>query len=167
MPKRTAIDQVRKACMALPEAEEKPFGGHAAPSFRVRDKFFAMTSEDGQSLTLKVPPGVSGSWSATIRAVLPARPMLQVVDPNAPAHPRTRRHQPRKTLPTTRSASWRAMKCLPFQPDRQRCYGVNHFEAARQPRCAQPSGSRRRAATQRLLLSTTGRAQPAILRDVA
>jgi hypothetical protein len=42
MPKRTAIDQVRKACMALPEAEEKPFGGHAAPSFRVRDKFFAL-----------------------------------------------------------------------------------------------------------------------------
>jgi predicted DNA-binding protein (MmcQ/YjbR family) len=59
MAKRTAIDQVRKACMALPEAEEKPFGGHTAPSFRVRDKFFAMTSEDGQSLTLKVPPGVN------------------------------------------------------------------------------------------------------------
>jgi predicted DNA-binding protein (MmcQ/YjbR family) len=59
MAKRTAIDQVRKACLALPEAEEKPFGGHAAPSFRVRDKFFAMTSEDGQSLTLKVPAGVN------------------------------------------------------------------------------------------------------------
>jgi predicted DNA-binding protein (MmcQ/YjbR family) len=59
MAKRTAIDRVRKACMALPEAEEKPFGGHTAPSFRVRDKFFAMTSEDGQSLTLKVPAGVN------------------------------------------------------------------------------------------------------------
>ncbi len=45
--------------MTLPEAEERPFGGHTAPSFRVRDKFFAMTSEDGQSLTLKVPPGVN------------------------------------------------------------------------------------------------------------
>src|SRR5437899_2971905 len=59
MPKRTAIDQVRALCMALPEAVERPFGGHTAPSFRVRDKFFAMTSEDGRSLTLKVPPGVN------------------------------------------------------------------------------------------------------------
>src|ERR1700680_3673719 len=59
MAKRTAIDQVRKACIALPEAEERPFGGHTAPSFRVREKFFAMTSEDGQSLTFKVPPGVN------------------------------------------------------------------------------------------------------------
>jgi predicted DNA-binding protein (MmcQ/YjbR family) len=55
----TAIDHVRTACMALPEAEERPFGGHTAPGFRVRDKFFAMTSEDGQSLTVKVPPGVN------------------------------------------------------------------------------------------------------------
>jgi predicted DNA-binding protein (MmcQ/YjbR family) len=59
MAKRTTIDEVRQACMALPEAEEKPFGGHTAPSFRVRDKFFVMTSEDGQTLTLKVPSGVN------------------------------------------------------------------------------------------------------------
>jgi predicted DNA-binding protein (MmcQ/YjbR family) len=59
MAKSTAINRVRKACLALPEAEERPFGGHTAPSFRVRDKFFAMTSEDRQSLTLKVPPGVN------------------------------------------------------------------------------------------------------------
>jgi predicted DNA-binding protein (MmcQ/YjbR family) len=59
MAKRAAIDRVRTACLALPEAEERPFGGHSAPSFRVRDKFFAMTSEDQQSLTLKVPPGVN------------------------------------------------------------------------------------------------------------
>jgi predicted DNA-binding protein (MmcQ/YjbR family) len=59
MAKLTAIDRVRKACMSLPEAEERPFGGHTAPSFRVRERFFAMTSEDGQSLTLKVPSGVN------------------------------------------------------------------------------------------------------------
>jgi predicted DNA-binding protein (MmcQ/YjbR family) len=59
MVKRPAIDKVRKTCMGLPEAEERPFGGHTAPSFRVRDKFFAMTSEDGQSVTLKVPAGVN------------------------------------------------------------------------------------------------------------
>jgi hypothetical protein len=30
----------------LPDAEERPFGGHAAPSFRVRDKLFVMVGED-------------------------------------------------------------------------------------------------------------------------
>ena len=54
-----AIDRIRKICMALPEAEERPFGGHTAPAFRVRDKLFAMTSEDGSALTLKVPAGVN------------------------------------------------------------------------------------------------------------
>jgi predicted DNA-binding protein (MmcQ/YjbR family) len=44
--------------MALPEAEEKPFGGHTAPSFRVRDKLFVMTSEDGTSMTMKAATGV-------------------------------------------------------------------------------------------------------------
>jgi hypothetical protein len=52
------IAQVRAICLALPEAEEKPFGGHTAPSFRVRDKLFVMTSEDGTSMTMKAPPGV-------------------------------------------------------------------------------------------------------------
>ena len=59
MPKPTVIDLVRTACMGLPEAEERPFGGHTAPSFRVRDKFFVMTSEDQRSMTLKVPFGVN------------------------------------------------------------------------------------------------------------
>jgi len=59
MPKPTVIDRVRTACMGLPEAEERPFGGHTAPSFRVRDKFFVMTSEDQRSMTLKVPFGVN------------------------------------------------------------------------------------------------------------
>jgi predicted DNA-binding protein (MmcQ/YjbR family) len=58
MPKPRPIDRVRGICMAFPEAEEKPFGGHTAPSFRVRDKHFVMTSEDGTSMTLKARPGV-------------------------------------------------------------------------------------------------------------
>lgn len=53
-----AVGRVREICLALPEAAEKPFGGHTAPSFRVRDKLFAMTSEDGRSLTFKAGPGV-------------------------------------------------------------------------------------------------------------
>ena len=52
------LDRVRQLCLALPEAEEKPFGGHTAPSFRVRDKLFVTTSEDGASMTLKARPGV-------------------------------------------------------------------------------------------------------------
>ncbi|WP_106399228.1 MmcQ/YjbR family DNA-binding protein [Actinocorallia populi] len=50
--------RLREICLAFPEAEEKPFGGHTAPSYRVRDKLFAMTGEDGTSLTFKAAPGV-------------------------------------------------------------------------------------------------------------
>ena len=52
------IIRIRAICLALQEAEERPFGGHTAPSFRVCDKFFVMTSEDGTSMTLKGGPGV-------------------------------------------------------------------------------------------------------------
>lgn len=50
--------RVREVCLSLPEVTEKPFGGHTAPSFRVRDKLFVMTSEDGLSMTFKAGPGV-------------------------------------------------------------------------------------------------------------
>ncbi|QFG26073.1 MmcQ/YjbR family DNA-binding protein [Actinomadura sp. WMMB 499] len=52
------FERLREICLALPEAAEKPFGGHTSPSFRVRDKLFAMTSEDGLSLMFKGGPGV-------------------------------------------------------------------------------------------------------------
>ena len=51
-------DRIRGRCLALPEAEERPFAGHAAPAYRVRDKLFVMTSEDGASMTMKARPGV-------------------------------------------------------------------------------------------------------------
>ena len=55
------IAHLRKLCLAYPEAVEKPFGGHTAPAFSIRDKMFAMTSGggDGSSLSLwcKAPPG--------------------------------------------------------------------------------------------------------------
>ncbi len=53
-----AVSRIRELCLALPEAVEKPFGGHTAPSFRVRDKLFVMTSEDGTAMTCKARPGV-------------------------------------------------------------------------------------------------------------
>jgi predicted DNA-binding protein (MmcQ/YjbR family) len=59
MARLQPIERVRRVCLALPEAEERPFGGHTAPAFRVRDKLFVVTSEDGRSMTLKVPAGVN------------------------------------------------------------------------------------------------------------
>ncbi|WP_395107725.1 MmcQ/YjbR family DNA-binding protein [Actinomadura sp. SCN-SB] len=53
-----AMSRLRDICLSLPEATEKPFGGHTAPSFRVRDKLFVMTSEDGSYMTFKAGPGV-------------------------------------------------------------------------------------------------------------
>ena len=54
----SAIARIRAICLDLPEVVEKPFGGHTSPAFRVRDKLFVMTSEDGSSMTMKAPEGV-------------------------------------------------------------------------------------------------------------
>ncbi len=58
--KAAHIRAIRKICLELPEVEEKSFGGHTAPAFRVRDKIFVMTSEDGTTMTMKAPKGVQG-----------------------------------------------------------------------------------------------------------
>ena len=67
---RATLARVRTLCLALPEAVERPFGDHTSPAFRVRDKFFAMTSEDGTSMTSRRPgraggPGGIGPGSAS------------------------------------------------------------------------------------------------------
>ena len=49
---------MRAVCLRLPGVVEKPFGGHAAPAFRVRDKLFLVIGEDRRSMTCKAPPGV-------------------------------------------------------------------------------------------------------------
>jgi hypothetical protein len=54
----TPIARVRTICLGLPEAVERPFGGHTSPAFRVRDKLFVMTSEDGTSMTMKGDRGI-------------------------------------------------------------------------------------------------------------
>lgn len=54
----TAVERVSAVCLALPEAVEKPFGGHTAPSFRVRDKLFVNIYEDSSGMMLKARPGV-------------------------------------------------------------------------------------------------------------
>jgi predicted DNA-binding protein (MmcQ/YjbR family) len=57
MPDRP-IDRLRAICLALPEATEKESWG-ADPTFRVRDRIFAMRKAgDGRvSLWCKAPPG--------------------------------------------------------------------------------------------------------------
>ena len=57
MARSSPIDRVRSLCSELPEVEERSFGGHTAPAFRVRDKLFVMTSEDASSMTMKAPKG--------------------------------------------------------------------------------------------------------------
>jgi predicted DNA-binding protein (MmcQ/YjbR family) len=56
-PTSEIVAELRKICLAFPEATEKPFGGHEAPAFRVRDKLFVTLAEDGSALTLKASAG--------------------------------------------------------------------------------------------------------------
>ena len=53
----TDAARLRRVCLAFPEATEKPFGGHAAPAFRIREKLFLHCSEDGSAFTCKAAPG--------------------------------------------------------------------------------------------------------------
>jgi predicted DNA-binding protein (MmcQ/YjbR family) len=54
------LQRIRTISLALPEAVEKPFGGHlTAPAFRVRDKFFVMCDETARSINLKAPRGAA------------------------------------------------------------------------------------------------------------
>jgi hypothetical protein len=56
-PTTEDVAALRQICLAFPEATEKAFGGHEAPSFRVRDKLFVIMMEDGSALTCKAPSG--------------------------------------------------------------------------------------------------------------
>lgn len=56
------MERLREICLALPEATEKPFGGHTDPCWRVRDKIFVMFNSGDHdagrtSLWCKAPPG--------------------------------------------------------------------------------------------------------------
>ena len=53
------LARLREICLALPEATEQVFGGHTTPTWRVRDKIFAMQSDDerGMFVSCKAPPG--------------------------------------------------------------------------------------------------------------
>jgi predicted DNA-binding protein (MmcQ/YjbR family) len=56
-----ALDQLRSICLAFPGASEQ--GGVGNPSFKVRDKIFAMRHQVGgrMSVWCKAPPGAQGA----------------------------------------------------------------------------------------------------------
>lgn len=56
-PAPETVAELRRICLAFPDAVEKPFGGHRAPAFRIRDKLFLLCREDGTALTCKAGPG--------------------------------------------------------------------------------------------------------------
>ena len=59
-PSDEVVGHLRRICLAFPEATERPFGGHTAPAFRVRDKLFLHCHEDGGAFTCKAAPGEQG-----------------------------------------------------------------------------------------------------------
>jgi predicted DNA-binding protein (MmcQ/YjbR family) len=59
MRKAEAYRRVAKICLALPEAVNKPFGGHTTPCYRVNDKIFCGTRQAQRpGINVKAPPGV-------------------------------------------------------------------------------------------------------------
>ena len=58
MRKADAYRRIAKICLALPEAENKPFGGHSTPCYRVNDKIFCGTGQVGRPrINVKGAPG--------------------------------------------------------------------------------------------------------------
>ena len=59
MTRADPFERLRKICLSFPEAEEKVFGGHTTPTYRVRDKIFVMQSGDDArpAFWCKAPPG--------------------------------------------------------------------------------------------------------------
>jgi hypothetical protein len=56
-------DELRQVVQSLPQAEERETWGH--PTFRVRDKMFAVMSDDGQQASVKATTPLSSasfSW---------------------------------------------------------------------------------------------------------
>ncbi len=61
-----AYARVRKICVALPEVEEKPFGGLTAPAFRIRDKIFVFCYGEGRpGINVKGAPGAQEALVAS------------------------------------------------------------------------------------------------------
>ena len=65
VPTRDPIELLPHLCLALPGVEEKPFGGHTAPCWRVQDKLFVTTATDSTWMTCKGRPGVQEALLAT------------------------------------------------------------------------------------------------------
>ncbi len=66
MRKSDAYRKLGKICMALPEVEMRPFGGHTAPAWRVRDKIFCSSGQTARArMTVKGAPGAQQALVAS------------------------------------------------------------------------------------------------------
>jgi predicted DNA-binding protein (MmcQ/YjbR family) len=66
MRKSDAYNKVGRICMAFPEVEMKPFGGHHTPCWRVRDKIFCGTGQEGRArINVKGAPGAQQALVAS------------------------------------------------------------------------------------------------------
>ena len=66
MRKADAYRRVGKICLALPQAVNKPFGGHTTPCYRVGEKIFCGTRQAKRpGLNLKAAPGVQQALVAS------------------------------------------------------------------------------------------------------
>jgi len=62
MRKSDAYKKLGRICMAFPDVEMKPFGGHTTPAWRVRDKIFCSSGQVGRArLTVKGAPGAQAA----------------------------------------------------------------------------------------------------------
>jgi predicted DNA-binding protein (MmcQ/YjbR family) len=58
----TSYKRLGAICERLPEVEMKPFGGHVAPAWRVRDKIFCATGQtERPRMNVKGAPGAQAA----------------------------------------------------------------------------------------------------------
>jgi len=66
MRRADVYKRLGKICMALPEVEMKPFGGHTVPCWRVRDKIFCGTGQTTRPrMNVKGAPGAQQALVAS------------------------------------------------------------------------------------------------------
>lgn len=88
------VAHIGEVCPGFPDAVEKPFGGHSAPAFRIRDKLFVTTSQDGTQMWCKAGAGVQEALvgSDPQRMTAPKRVVARLDDLGPPrARPARRR----------------------------------------------------------------------------
>ncbi|HWD46583.1 MAG TPA: MmcQ/YjbR family DNA-binding protein [Actinomycetota bacterium] len=80
-----SADELRRAALSLPEAEERETWGH--PTFRVRDKLFATLADDGSQASVKATRQEQQALSPPTRRPSGSRPTSAVTAGSASGWP--------------------------------------------------------------------------------